>query len=179
MQGIPYHPVLVHVPLGLAAVFPAIALGLTVALWRGVLTRRAWVVAIALQALILAGGFAALKTGEKEEDRVEDIVGERHVKRHEERAEAFLWAAGVTLALSGTVVVLGPGAAVTAAGVTTVASLVTLGFAYRVGHSGGELVYKYGAASAYAQPALDGGGEDGRPAAGRERGAAHEDDDDD
>jgi uncharacterized membrane protein len=153
MQGIPLHPIFVHIPVGLAVVFPLVALGLTIALRRGLLTQRAWVVAVALQALMLAGGLAALKTGHNEEERVEDIVGKKHVEAHEERAEAFLWAAGVTLALSGTVVVLGPGAAVAAAGATTVASLVTLALAYRVGHSGGELVYKYGAASAYAQPA--------------------------
>jgi uncharacterized membrane protein len=157
MQGIPLHPIFVHIPVGLSVVFPILAFGLTLALWRGLLTQRAWVVAIGLQALLLAGGLAALKTGEKEEDLVEDIVGEQRVKEHEERAEAFLWSAGVTLALSGTVLVLGPGVAVAAAGATTAASLVTLGFAYRVGHSGGELVYKYGAASAYATPAVGGG----------------------
>ena len=177
MLGIPLHPVFVHIPLGLSVVFPIVALGMTIALWRGFLTQRAWVVAIALQALILAGGLAAMKTGEKEEDRVENLVGERRIEEHEERAEAFLWAAGVTLALSGTVVVLGPSAAVAAAGATTVASLITLGLAYRVGHSGGELVYKYGAASAYAQPVV-GAGAEGR-GGGEEGGVRRGHDDDD
>jgi len=83
----------------------------------------------------------------------------------------------VTLALSGTVVVLGPSAAVAAAGATTVASLITLGLAYRVGHSGGELVYKYGAASAYAQPVV-GAGAEGR-GGGEEGGVRRGHDDDD
>ena len=173
MQGIPWHPVLVHIPVGLAVVLPLLALGLTLALRRGLLDRRAWLVLVALQAVMLAGGIAAMKAGEKEEDRVEDIVGKRHFEQHEERAEAFLWAAGATLALSGSVVVLAPQAAVAAAGLTTVASFVTLGFAYRAGHSGGELVYKYGAASAYAQPAS--GGSDAGGAQKHEQGS---DDDD-
>ena len=36
--------------------------------------------------------------------------------------------------------------------ITGVGSLVLIGLVARVGHSGGQLVYKYGAASAYTPP---------------------------
>jgi hypothetical protein len=45
--------------------------------------------------------------------------------------------------------VLGPGQVGVAALVTALAAAVTLALGYRVGHSGGELVFKHGAAAAY------------------------------
>ena len=65
----------------------------------------------------------------------------------------------MTLVLCGSVLALGEAFELRAAMVASAAAFVTLAFAYRTGLSGGELVYKHGAASAYAEPSGD------RPAA--------------
>ena len=152
MESIPWHAALVHVPLGLAVAAPLLLAGMTLALGLGRLARGAWWFAVALQALLLVGGLVAMKAGEREEERIEQIVAERHIEAHEERAEAFVWAVGVTLALCIAVLVVRE-PLVSAAALASVAALATLALAVRTGESGGELVYKYGAASAYAEPA--------------------------
>lgn len=146
----PLHPALVHLPLGLALATPILAAGIALAAWRGLLPRRAWVAAVALQALLVAGGVAALVTGEREGERVEKVVGEEPVEAHEERAEAFLWTAGAVLAAAAAALVVparaaAPLAALSLAGMVAVAAL-----AIRTGKAGGDLVYRHGAARAYA-----------------------------
>jgi uncharacterized membrane protein len=173
MQGIPLHPALVHVPLGLSLVMPIVAAAIGFALLKGWANKPMWLVVIALQAVVLVGGLAAMNTGEEEEEVVEKIVDERFIEEHEERAEAFVWSAGITLALSVAVLVLGPGQVGVAALVTALAAAVTLALGYRVGHSGGELVFKRGAAAAYT------GGDAAGAAAGATGSVAdHEPDDD-
>jgi len=103
---------------------------------------------VLLQAMLVGSSWLALETGESEEDRVERIVAERHIEAHEEAAERFLWLAGLTLLVSGTGLLPGGrGAAGRVA--TSVATFLVLLGAVQVGHSGGELVYKHGAAAAY------------------------------
>ena len=174
MQGIPLHPALVHVPLGLSLVMPIVAAAIGFALLKGWANKPMWLVVIALQAIVLVGGLVAMNTGEDEEEVVEKIVDERFIEEHEERAEAFVWSAGITLALSAAVLVLGPQQVGIAAMVTALAAAVTLGLGYRVGHSGGELVFKHGAAAAYADGAAAGAVE----GVGASRSAADDDDDD-
>ena len=173
MQGIPLHPALVHVPLGLSLVMPIVAAAIGYALLRGWANKPMWLVVVALQAVVLVGGLVAMNSGEQEEEVVEKVVNERFIEEHEEKAEAFVWGAGITLALSAAVLVLGPQQVGVAAMVTALAAAVTLGLGYRVGHSGGELVFKHGAAAAYTG---------GTAAGGTERGggsAAEPDEDDD
>lgn len=150
MGSLPLHPAIVHVPLGLALVVPMIAAGLWWATRRGWLPLRSWAVVVALQAVLFAGALLALRTGEQDEERVERVVRESRIERHEERAEVFVGGAGGTLALA-TLVLLPFGDRVRrgiAAG-AVVASVGVLGLGAWVGHSGGELVYREGAASAH------------------------------
>lgn len=49
MTALPLHPAVVHVPLGLAFVMPALALGFAWALWTGRVQPRAWLALVALQ----------------------------------------------------------------------------------------------------------------------------------
>jgi uncharacterized membrane protein len=158
MQEIPLHPAIVHVPLGLALVLPFIAAAMALALQKGWASKSMWLIVVALQAVVLVGGLVAMNSGEDEEEAVEKVVNERFIEEHEERAEAFVWSAGITLALSVAVLVVGPQQVGTAAMVTALAAGVTLGLGYRVGHSGGELVFKHGAAEAYRSDAAEGGG---------------------
>jgi uncharacterized membrane protein len=145
----PLHPVLVHVPLGLAVALPLLAIGVAVALWRNALPRRAWVLVVALQIVLVGGGLAAFQAGHKDGDRVEKIVGEKAVDEHEERAEAFLWAAGAVAVVSAAVLLVPAGAVVPLAAVAALGSLVVAGLGIWTGKAGGALVYERGAASAY------------------------------
>ena len=103
---------------------------------------------------------------------MEDVVSESVIHGHEEAAEGLLAGSAVlaVVVLAGLVPgVLGKGARYAAVPVALV--VVVLGF--RVGKSGGELVYTHGAAAAYVQG--DGSGSSGTSNAPR-RG---DDDDDD
>lgn len=148
----PLHPAVVHLPIALTLLLPPFALGALWAIRRGAVPRRAWGVATALFAALSLSAWAATETGEQTEDRVERVVAEAPIHTHEEAAEAFLALSLGTLALatfgllSGRV---GRGARVA----STIGSLALVVAGWRVGHSGGALVYQHGAASAYAGPA--------------------------
>lgn len=151
MTPIPLHPALVHVPLGLAFVLPALAIGFAWALWRGSLRPSFWLAIVLLQAVLLGAGLAALKTGQREEERVESVVPKTALERHEELAEQFLWISALTLVAAGIVLVARhPRAVQTLTAVTVLGSLLGAGAALRVGHAGGQLVYLHNAAAAYA-----------------------------
>jgi uncharacterized membrane protein len=148
----PLHPALVHFPIALASIAPLFAFLCAVALFRAWLPARAWLVVVLLQLMLVASAQLALQAGENEEERVEKVVAEERIEEHEEAAERFR-----NLAVIGLVVVaagLAPGAIggwarALAVIVTAVGALASV----PVGQSGGELVYKHGAASAYTQPA--------------------------
>ncbi len=147
----PLHPMIVHLPLALAVLMPLLAAGAFLAWWRQWLPgRRVWVGVLALQAVLLVTGVAALRSGEAEEDRVEPVVGERVLEAHEEAAEVFVTAAGIVLCLFVVPFVLpGEGLRRGAAAAATVATLVVAALAVSTGKAGGELVYRHGAAAAY------------------------------
>ncbi len=152
MDSLFFHPKLVHVPMALGVLMPLIAGGLLLAWWRGWLTRRGWFIAIALQAVLVASGVLALRSGEAEEERVEDVVAERLIEAHEESAEAFVWASGGVLAVMLMAAALGSRrAGLPTAVAATLGTLVVLGLGYRTGQAGGSLVYEHGAAQAYTR----------------------------
>ncbi|MFL5260977.1 MAG: DUF2231 domain-containing protein [Anaeromyxobacteraceae bacterium] len=149
MPNVPLHPALVHLPIGLALVAPALVLGIGVAVLRGALPRRAWWIAVGLQVFLVAGGIAAAQLGDREEKLVARVVPKSLIHEHEERAEAFLWSAGLgvgALAAAGLLLAARPRSAVALAVATT---LATAGLALYAGKAGGALVYDHGAASAW------------------------------
>ena len=151
MSSLPLHPAVVHLPLGLAFIIPALAIGFTWALWTGRVRVRAWTVIVALQAVLLAGALVAMNTGEREEDIVEARVPEAALERHEAYAEQFVWATGITLALAGLVLAFRQPTVIRSLALATVAgTLVGGASAIRVGHAGGQLVYVHNAGAAYA-----------------------------
>lgn len=151
MGGMPIHPAIVHIPIGLAVVTPVLAGAVLVALWRGRADRRTWGIVALVQAIVLAGALVALQTGRAEEERVEEVAPEAAIEMHEERAEVFTWLAGLSLA-TGVAVLLVPGrkAILASALAATMTSAAVAGATWWVGHSGGSLVYQHGAALAYA-----------------------------
>jgi uncharacterized membrane protein len=169
----PLHPAVVHFPLVLAALLPLFAVGSLVAIRRGNGARTAWALTLALAAVLAASAWFAVETGEAQEDRVEEVVGEAPLHEHEEAAERFLVLAG-SLLLVAAVGLAGGTVGTAARYVATLGTLVVLYAGVDVGDAGGELVYRHGAASAYtadanALPTPGTVGQDGRE--------SHDDDD--
>lgn len=158
MNTTPLHPAIVHLPLGLAVVMPLVAAALAWAIWKDRLPIRAWVMAAGVQALLLGGALLAMRTGEGDEDRVEDLVGKAALHIHEEMAEQFVWTVGITLALAVLALFVKRPLAHRLMAATVAGTLIVLGAGFRVGHAGGELVYVHGAASAYARTTQGGAG---------------------
>jgi len=79
---------------------PMVLGGAVLLLLRKRASQRAWWLAVALQALVVVTGFAALRTGEADEERVEAMVNEAAIETHEERAETFLIAATIVLGVA-------------------------------------------------------------------------------
>jgi len=144
----PLHPAVVHLPIALSVLVPILALLTWAAIRRSWLPPRTWWAVVLLQAMLVGSSWLALETGENEEDRVEAVVAEQPINAHEEAAERFLVLAGLALLVSGAGL-LPAGRGATGRLATSVATFIVLLSAIQVGHSGGELVYKHGAASAY------------------------------
>ena len=146
----PLHPAIVHLPMALVVLLP---LTVVVAIWairRGGSPVRVWGVAAAMHAFLALSAWASLASGGADEERVEKVVAEAPVESHEEAAEAFLALAVGALAVS-LVGLRRDRVGAIARGVAAVGSVVLLGSGWQVGHSGGQLVYRHGAASAYAK----------------------------
>ena len=148
MSSVPLHPALVHLPIGLALAVPFAAVAVALAMRSGVLPARTWWLVLALQGLVLGGGLVASQAGERDQERVERVVGRGPVHEHEERAEVFLWSAGATLAVAAAAIAL-PAASTAFLALTVAGSVATAGLALYTGKAGGELVYAHGAASVF------------------------------
>jgi uncharacterized membrane protein len=147
----PLHPAIVHFPIVLAVLAPLLAAIAFWAIQSGHLSGRSWLAIVVLQVVLVGSAWMATETGEQEEDRVERVVAERHIEEHEEGAERFLALAALVLPLAAAGMLSGRIGAINR-GLTVALSLAALGAAGITGHSGGELVYRHGAAMAYAQP---------------------------
>jgi hypothetical protein len=162
--------------LGLAFILPIVVVAFAIGLWIQFFRRarartpvrvdevvtaapgrsgpRGWLAIVFLQALLVGAGLLAINSGSREEDRVEAVVPEQAIERHEAYAEQFVWAAGLTLGLAALVLVFRrQPAALALVSATALATIVVAGMAYRVGRAGGELVYVHNAGAAYSQRA--------------------------
>lgn len=148
----PLHPAVVHLPIALTLLLPLFAIGGLLAVRRGARPWLAWGVAVGLFALLAASAWVATETGEQQEEAVEEVVGDRPIHSHEEAAETFLYLSIGALAIAA----LGlrrDGIGRVARGAATVATLGLVAAGWSVGHSGGQLVYRHGAANAYVNNA--------------------------
>ncbi len=145
----PLHPAIVHLPMALAVLLPVTV---AVALWmirRGGQPRRVWGVAAAMHAALALSAWASLATGDSASEQAERVVAEAPIESHEEAAEAFLALAAGTLVVSLAGLLKNrPGQL--ARGASAVGAVALLVSGWNVGHSGGELVYRYNAGAAYA-----------------------------
>lgn len=166
----PLHPAIVHLPIALAVLIPGLALLAILAIRAGFVPVRTWSAVILLNALLVGSSWLAIETGEAQEEKVEGVVAERNIESHEEAAQRFLVVAiGAGLVSAAGLLAGRRGAIGRTATLAASAAVLVAGIA--VGHSGGQLVYRDGAASAYATNVTA----DATPAAERRRG--HDDDD--
>lgn len=144
----PLHPAVVHLPIALTLLVPVFAVGTLIAIRRGARPLRAWGITTALLATLSLSAWVSLETGDDEEEKVEQVVPETALETHEEAAEVFLALSLVVLGIAGVGLLNGRvGSAARFVAAAGTLALVVAG--YNVGHSGGLLVYEYGAASAY------------------------------
>ena len=144
----PIHPAIVHLPVALAVLLPLMIGGAFLLARRGTPIRTLWSGVVAAAALLAGSAWLAVETGEGQEERVEQVVSEGALETHEERANLFLALA------AGTLILTVAGLARDRVGrigrlAATVAAVALLPAGYLVGHSGGQLVYRDGAAQAY------------------------------
>ncbi len=180
MNSLPLHPSVVHIPIALAVLMPLIATGLLLAWWRGWLPRRGWLVAAALQLVLVASAFVALRTGESDEERVEHVIpDEAAIEDHEEAAEVFFWtSAGVLALFVAGAAVRRENLAQAIASTAVAGTILVLAMGYRVGAAGGELVYRQGAAQAYVTTG-QAAGSSAAEGDHKKKNARHDDEDDD
>jgi uncharacterized membrane protein len=145
----PLHPAVVHFPIVLMFLLPLAAV---TALWyrrRQPGARAPWILTTVLAGALTASAWLAVETGERDEEGVEEVVPEAALESHEEAANRFLLLSAGVLVLAGAGLVRGRvgGAARLA---TTAGALGLVVAGALVGHSGGSLVYRYGATAAYS-----------------------------
>jgi len=177
VNTLPLHPAVVHVPLGLALVMPALFAGLLWAVYTNRLPRAAWLVGLVLQGFLLGAALVALRTGEQDEERAEARASEAQVDAHAQSARAFTWAAGATFAAAGLALALRarPRAFAGAGLASVLASLAMLALGVQAGHRGAALVHSAPGMDAPAAP----GEADGEPRAATGSSVEHDEDDDD
>jgi uncharacterized membrane protein len=147
----PLHPAIIHFPIVLMLLLPLAAAAALWAIRRGSNARRAWTIPLLGAAGLAASAWASVETGEQQTKRVERVVSERTVETHEDAAEVFLTISGALLVVAAAGMFRGP----VGQGARVIATAGAVGLAVvgvRVGATGGELVYKHGAASAYTEP---------------------------
>lgn len=151
-MNLPLHPVVVHLPVAIVILMPVVT-GLVAILYKKDVLKKVGLVIIVFFHLLLSGtSYLALETGEDEEHTVEKVVSEKFIEEHEEKAETFMAASLVVLAGSVILLVLPVGVMFNyGLSALLTAQLVLIFLGYLVGHSGGELVYVHGAASAYSE----------------------------
>jgi uncharacterized membrane protein len=158
MFDIPLHPIVVHFPIVLAILLPIVALTALGIGYRQDKGRKFWVGVVLLNILLVGSSFVAVQTGEKDEEKVEEVlISEAPLESHAEKAELFLKITAAVLFV--TALGLVPGAmGLYARGIGSLASLVLVFLVIQVGHSGGQLVYKHGATAAFvANSSVKGG----------------------
>jgi uncharacterized membrane protein len=136
----PLHPAVVHFPIVLMFLLPLAVFGALWAIHRGTRTGRAWWLPLITAGALAASSWAAVESGEADEDRAEDVVGEQVLGTHEAAGERFL-ALSVGVLIITAAGLAGGRIGRVARGLGGAAALALIVAGYQVGHSGGRIVY--------------------------------------
>jgi uncharacterized membrane protein len=147
MFDLPLHPIVVHFPIVLGVVLPVAALLIWWAIRKEYLQQKVWVFIPALALVYSLSAVVAAELGEDDEEKVEKVVAEKIIHEHEEAAEMIPWIAG-TLFLASLVGLRKINSDQIRLAVAVVSLIAVIPLA-ETGHTGGQLVYQYGAANAH------------------------------
>jgi uncharacterized membrane protein len=146
---VPFHPVMVHLPIALSFILPILILVFAFMIKSQKMSHQAWLVIIGLQITATVTGYIALDSGEKEEHAVAKVMDKKHIHQHEESAEIFVGSTVLALVISIAAFFLRKPIQFYLQLGTALIALISCYLVYQTGSSGGELVYRYGAANAY------------------------------
>ncbi|MFQ5483131.1 MAG: DUF2231 domain-containing protein [Nitrospinaceae bacterium] len=150
MLDLPLHPIAVHFPIVLGAILPLLGFLLWWAIRKEHLEPKVWILVAVLAFSYAASATVAAELGEDDEEKVEKVVAEDVIEEHEEAAEMVPWIGGTLFLLSlGGLWRKHPDRFRLGLAVLSLAALIPLGNA---GHTGGKLVYQYGAANVHLNP---------------------------
>ncbi len=147
MFDLPLHPIAAHFPIVLGVILPVLALLMWWAIKKEYLQQKAWILVVFLALAYGVSSFVAVELGEKDEDKVEKVVSEKVIEEHEEAGELIPWVASglFLISLAGFVPKKSQHFRL-ALVVLSLAAIIPLA---NTGHTGGKLVYQYGAANAH------------------------------
>ena len=148
---VPFHPVMVHFPIALAFILPILILVFAFMIKSQKMTHQAWLVIIGLQVMTTVTGYVALDSGEKEEHQVATVLDKKHIHHHEESAEIFVGSTVLALVISIAAFFLRKEIQFYVHLSVCIVTIISCFLVYKTGSSGGELVYRYGAANAYGK----------------------------
>ncbi len=147
MIDLPLHPIAVHFPIVLGFILPVAALAIWWAIRKEHLQQKAWVLVVFLALAYGVSAFVAVELGEEDEEKVEKVVSEKVIEEHEEAGELIPWiATGLFLVSLAGFLPKNSQRFRLALGVLSLAAVIPLA---NTGHTGGKLVYQYGAANAH------------------------------
>lgn len=148
-QDLPWHPVVIHLPLALAVLTPILIILVLLGIVKCKWPRSTWAIIVLICALGAGSGFMATQTGEDVEDQVETVVAKDLIHEHEDAGEWFSYGLWILLFLA--VIPFIPRKNQEALWPylpALIMAFIVLAMGMRTGHSGGSLVYKHNAASA-------------------------------
>jgi len=147
MFDLPLHPVVVHFPIVLGILLPLAALAFWWAMKKGHLPFNAWILIVVLALGYGVSSYIAVEMGEEDEEKVEEVVSEKVIEEHEEAGELILWVSGGLFLFSLVGLYRKDLHAIRlGVGILALVAVVPL---VDAGHTGGKLVYQYGAANAH------------------------------
>jgi len=148
MDNLPLHPILVHFPIALGLLAPVILLLVWLGIHKWNWPTRTWSLIPLIYIVLLATSLGAVKTGEIDEEKVEPYLTYGAIEEHEEMGEKIPWVFAALLVLSTTPFLFRSRKKLLMA-TTLVFSIASIAPIVVTGHTGGELVYKKGAANAH------------------------------
>lgn len=153
---LPFHPSIAHLPIVASLLIPLLVLVFAFMIRTNRMSPTAWLVILGLQIFTTATGYISLESGEAEEHTVEKVLQKKLIHEHEEAAELFVGSTVLALVLGVAAFFIRKEFQLYLYIGIVLISTLSCFLGIRAGGLGGDLVYKHGAASAYARPAEEG-----------------------